>query len=207
MSSTHSTLKSAPWNKDQLIGQKPPLKLEQVWAIRFRLEETNNLRDLVLFNLAIDSKLRGCDLVKLQVRDVYRGSEALLRSQIIQQKTKRPVTFEITHKTRKSIEKWIEVAKLNSMDYLFPSRYLAYPHISTRQYHSLVKHWIERIGLDASAYGTHSLRRTKVALIYKKTKNLRAIQILLGHSRLESTVRYLGVEVEDALELSENMEI
>ena len=207
MSFSHSTLNAVPWNKDQLIGQKPPLKLEQVWAIRLRLEMANNVRDLALFNLAIDSKLRGCDLVKLQVRDVYRGSEALLRSKIIQQKTKRPVTFEISHKTRKSIEEWVELAKLNSMDYLFPCRFKANPHISTRQYHSLVKRWIENIGLDASAYGTHSLRRTKVALLYKQTKNLRAIQILLGHSRLESTVRYLGVEVEDALELSENMEI
>jgi integrase len=207
MSFPQSVLNAPPWNKDKLIGQKPPLKLEQVWAIRIRLEMANKLRDLVLFNLAIDSKLRGCDLVKLQVRDVYRGSESLARTQVIQQKTKRPVQFEITKKTRKSIEEWVQKTKLKSLDYLFPCRFKAYPHISTKQYHSLVHQWIEIIGLDSSAYGTHSLRRTKVALLYKQTKNLRAVQILLGHTNLESTVRYLGVEVEDALELSENMEI
>lgn len=207
MSFPNYVLKAGPWNKGKLIGPKPPLKQEQIWSIRIRLEMDHELRDLALFNLALDSKLRGCDLVKLRVRDVVRGTEMLTRSQVVQKKTKRPVIFEITSKTRDSWSDWICAKKLTSMDYLFPSRVNKEQHITTRQYGRLVNKWVDSIGLDRSAYGTHSLRRTKATIIYRQTKNLRAVQILLGHSSLESTVRYLGVEIDDALELSEHIEI
>jgi len=207
MSFPQSVLMSDPWNKGKLVGQKPPLKQEQIWSIRIRLEMSKNFRDLALFNLALDSKLRGCDLVKLLVRDVSNGSDILARTQVVQQKTKRPVMFEITPKTRESLADVIRIKNLSSLDYLFQSRRNSSEHITTRQYARLVKGWVSSIGLDRTAYGTHSLRRTKPTIIYRQTKNLRAVQILLGHTSLESTVRYLGVEVDDALELSEHIEI
>jgi integrase len=145
-----------------------------------------------MFNLAIDSKLRSCDLVKLRVRDVCHGDRIATRAIVMQQKTQRPVQFEITEQTRESVVAWILQAVLRSEDYLFPSRLHASPHISTRQYARVVRGWIREIGLDVSAYGTHTMRRTKASLIYKRTKNLRVVQLLLGHSKLESTVRYLG---------------
>ena len=207
MSFPNYVLRARPWNKGKLVGPKPPLKQEQIWSIRIRLEMDHALRDLALFNLALDSKLRGCDLVKMRVKDVVRGTEMLTRSQVVQQKTTRPGIFEITSKTRESLSDWISAKKLSSLDYLFPSRVSKDQHITTRQYGRLVNKWVDSIGLDRSAYGTHSLRRTKATIIYRQTKNLRAVQILLGHSSLESTVRYLGVEIDDALELSEHIEI
>lgn len=162
---------------------------------------------LAMFNLAIDSKLRGCDLVKLKVRDICHGSQILHRATIMQQKTHQPVQFEITALTRQAIDSWLVKASLYNENYLFPSRVHQSPHITTRQYARIVRHWITEIGLDPSAYGTHSMRRTKASLIYKRTKNLRAVQILLGHTKLESTVRYLGIDVDDALEIAEQTEI
>ena len=200
-------LQSEPWNKGKLVGQKPPLKQEQIWSIRVRLEMDKKIRDLAMFNLALDSKLPGCDLVKQFVSDVSRGAEILARSQIVQQKTKRPVVFEITSRTRKALSDWISFKKLTSVEYLFPSCMNPKNHITTRHYARLVKKWVSSIGLDNTVYGTHSLRRTKPTIIYRQTKNLRAVQLLLGHTSLESTVRYLGVEVDDALELSEHIEI
>jgi len=196
-----------PWNKGQLIGQKAPLKLKDIWAIRIRLQLRERTRDLALFNLAIDSKLRACDLVKIKVADIAEGSGIKRRAQVMQQKTGRPVRFEITKQARDSILAWIEKANLISTNYLFPSRIDRTQHLSTRQYARVLKSWVQEIGLDPSRYGTHSLRRTKASLIYKKTKNLRAVQLLLGHSKLESTVRYLGIEVDDALEVAEQIEI
>lgn len=207
MSFPEHVLRDKPWNKGKLVGQKAALKQEQIWSIRIRLEMGKKLRDLALFNLALDSKLRGCDLVKLSVRDVSRCDDILERSQVVQQKTKRPVMFEITKKTRESLSEWIISKGLKSLDYLFPSNQKINEHITTRQYSRLVDNWVSSIGLDHTAYGTHSMRRTKPTILYKQTKNLRAVQILLGHSRLESTVRYLGVEIDDALELSEQLEI
>ena len=196
-----------PWNKGKLIGQKAPLKLKDIWSIRIHLQMAKRIRDLALFNLAIDSKLRGCDLVKLRVRDISHGDRISHRATIIQQKTRQPVQFEITEQTRESLSRWIEQAKLTSSDYLFPSRCSASEHIQTRQYARIVTDWVTEIGLDPTDYGTHSMRRTKVTLIYRRTKNLRAIQLLLGHTKLESTVRYLGIEVDDALEMAEQTEI
>ena len=197
---------SSPWNKNKLVGQKAPLKLHEIWSIRIRLELSNNIRNLALFNIAIDSKLRSCDLVKIRVRDIAHGSQIEKRAMVMQQKTGQPVRFEITKKTRKSLSSWIKHAELTSDDYLFKSRINNSNHISTRQYARIVKSWVGEIGLDPIAYGTHSMRRTKATLIYKRTKNIRAIQLLLGHTKLESTVRYLGIEVDDALEMAEMTE-
>ena len=199
--------KPDPWNKGRLIGQKRPLKPKEVWAIRARLQLERRARDLALFNLAIDSKLRGCDLVRLMVEDVCAGGRVRERATIVQRKTGRPVQFEITEQTRASIQEWLPEIDARSSHYLFPSRFRTQPHLSTRQYARIVHAWVERAGLDSSAYGTHSMRRTKAAQIYKKTGNLRAVQLLLGHTKLESTVRYLGIEVDDALSIAEQIEL
>lgn len=169
------------WNKGKLVGQKAPLKLKEIWAIRIRLQLAQRTRDLALFNLAIDSKLRGCDLVGLRVSDIAQGGRLLPRAIIMQHKTKRPVQFEITEQTRATVTAWIEKAHLASSQFLFPSRVSKSPHLSTRQYARIVESWVESIGLDSAAYGTHTMRRTKATLIYRKTKNLRAVQLLLGH--------------------------
>ncbi len=195
-----------PWNKGKLVGQKPPLKLKEIWAIRIRLEIANKIRDLALFNLAIDSKLRGCDLVKMRVLDISHGGNVSSRAKVMQQKTQQPVQFEITESTRNSVARLIKTQNLKDSDYLFKSRLKDSEHISTRQYARIVEQWVSTIGLDPAAYGTHSMRRTKAALIYRRTKNLRAVQLLLGHTLLESTVRYLGIEVDDALEMAEKTE-
>ena len=207
MLNSSSNSKSAPWNKGRLTGQKRPLKPKDVWAIRVRLQLQHRRRDLALFNLAIDSKLRGCDLVRLQVNDVCVGGQVRDRTTVIQKKTDRPVQFEITEQTRASIRDWLPSVAARRGQYLFPSRLQAQPHLSTRQYARIVHAWVASVGLDSTAYGTHSMRRTKAAQIYKKTGNLRAVQLLLGHTKLESTVRYLGIEVEDALSISEQMEL
>ena len=188
-------------------GAKLALKPFHVWGIRVRLQVAGRARDLALFDLALDSKLRGCDLLGLRVSDVLSAAGVKRRVLILQQKTGRPVQFEITEQARRSLSIWIERKCLTADDWLFPSRMKVGSHLSTRQYARLVDQWVQLVGLDASAYGTHSLRRTKVSLLYKKTGNLRACQLLLGHTKLESTVRYLGVEVDDALELSEALEL
>lgn len=196
-----------PWNKGKITGQKPPLKRNEIWAIRVRLQIRGRIRDLALFNLAIDSKLRACDLVRVRVRDISQGNQVVRRALIMQRKTKRPVQFEITDQAREAISRLIAFKGLEPHDYLFPSRENSTTHLSTRQYAKLLKDWVADIGLDPSAYGTHSLRRTKATLIYRRTKNLRAVQLLLGHSKVESTVRYLGIELDDALEIAEQTEI
>lgn len=201
-----ATSRAIPWNKGRLIGQKLPLKLKEIWAIRIRLQLADRLRDLALFNLAIDSKLRGCDLVSLKVKDVAQCRSIFHRAIVMQRKTNRPVQFEITEQTRQSVLSWIERRELTSQ-YLFPSRVIGCLHLTTRQYARIVEKWVESIGLDSTAYGTHSMRRTKATLIYRRTKNLRAVQLLLGHTKLESTVRYLGIEVDDALEIGEQTEV
>ena len=180
---------------------------KDIWAIRINLQNAHAARDLAMFNLAIDSKLRGCDLVSLHVRDVTHGNQILPRAMVIQRKTERPVQFELTEPTRAALAAWVDKTHLRSDQYLFPSRVGTSPHVSTRQYARIVHRWVDAAGLDSSVYGTHSMRRTKATLIYKRTKNLRAVQLLLGHTKLESTVRYLGIEVDDALEISEQTEI
>lgn len=204
---TYNAQSAAPWNKGKLVGQKPPLKLKEVWSVRIRLQIANNIRELALFNLAIDSKLRGCDLVQIRVKDISHGSCVAKRAMVLQSKTQQPVQFEITEQTRVAIQSLICHARLQTHDYLFKSRFSSSDHLSTRQYARIVKEWVSIIGLDPGMYGTHSMRRTKASLIYKRTKNLRAVQLLLGHTKLESTVRYLGIEVDDALEMAEKTEV
>src|ERR1051326_6877613 len=134
MDTTATVLRRAPSNKGKLVGQKAPLKLKDIWAIRVRLEMQVRTRDLALFDLGIDSKLRDCDLVKLRVRDVCHGDRVASRAIVLQQKTQRPVQFEITSSTREAVEAWINSAALRADDYLFPSRLHSLPHLGTRQY-------------------------------------------------------------------------
>ncbi len=195
------------WNKGRLIGPKPPLKPKQVWAIRLYLQREQRIRDLAMFDLAIDSKLSGCDLVRLKVGQLVVNATVRHRATIAQQKTGQPVQFELTEGTRESLLAWLTHRGGALDNYVFPSRARKGEHLGTRQYARIVGDWVEAAGLARSAYGTHSLRRSKVALIYKRTGNLRVVQILLGHTKLESTVRYLGVDAEDALTLSEATEI
>jgi integrase len=207
METTCTFKTSSPWNKGKIVGQKTPFKLKEIWAIRIRLQIGHRTRELAMFDLGLDSKLRACDLVKLRVRDICHGDIISTRAMVMQQKTGRPVQFEITQPTREAVVEWIKEAALKSDDYLFPSRIHESPHLGTRQYARIVDFWVREIGLDPTGYGTHSMRRTKASLIYRRTKNIRAVQLLLGHSKLESTVRYLGIEVEDALEMAEQTEI
>lgn len=172
-----------------------------------RLEIADSIRDLALFNMAVDSKLRGCDLVRLKVSDVYSAGQMKEHASVLQSKTQKPVRFEITEGTRKSVSRWLDDPMMIGSEFLWPGRFHGRLHISTRQYARLVRDWVKSIGLETSAYGTHSMRRTKVSQIYKKTGNLRAVQLLLGHTKMDSTVRYLGVELEDALAISEAVEI
>ena len=196
-----------PWNKGKLVGQKAPFKSKEIWSIRVRLQMEHRTRELALFDLGLDSKLRGCDLVKLRVRDICHGDHVANRAIVLQQKTKRPVQFEISPAAREAVEAWIKMAELKSEDFLFPSRIHKSAHLGTRQYARILDSWVEKIGLDTAGYGTHSMRRTKASLIYRRTKNLRAVQLLLGHSRIENTVRYLGIDVDDALELAEQTDV
>lgn len=148
------------WNNGRLIGQKRPLQPKHVWAIRVRLELANATRDLALFNLAIDSKLRGCDLVALKVSDVYAAGSVKERASVLQSKTKTPVRFEITDSTRKSLIDWIHQPLMVGHDFSWPGRFHDRLHISTRQYARMLKNWVQSIGLEPSAYGTHSMRRS-----------------------------------------------
>ena len=195
------------WNAGKKLGAKRPLKPKEIWEIRFMLDREHRLRDRALFDLAIDSKLRGCDLVKVRIGDLVSGGRVRNRAMVIQQKTKRPVQFELLEPARSSLLAWLERRGGSLENYAFPSRVDRLDHLSTRQYSRLVEEWVSGIGLRKEDYGTHSLRRAKAALIYKQTGNLRAVQILLGHSKIETTVRYLGVEVEDALTLAEATEV
>ena len=195
-----------PWNKDRLVGQKPPLKLKEIWSIRIRLQIANKVRELAMFNTAIDSKLRACDLVSLRVDDVCLGGHIRSRTMVMQKKTGHPVQFEITEQTRDALMAWIRLKGLRSGDPLFPSRKSRGKPMSVRQYARVVDGWVSMIGLDPIEYGTHSMRRSKAALIYRRTGNMRAVQLLLGHTKLESTVRYLGIEVDDALVIAEQID-
>lgn len=195
------------WNAGKQVGAKRALKIKQVWSIRFFLDREGRLRDRALFDLALDSKLRGCDLVKIRIGTLVAGSSIRSRSMVVQQKTGRPVQFEITADARASLLAWLERRGGSVDDFAFPSRVNPAGHLSTRQYARLVDEWVIAIGLPPEEFGTHSLRRTKASIIYKATGNLRAIQILLGHSKIENTVRYLGVDIDDALSLSEATEI
>jgi integrase len=165
------------------------------------------MRDLGLFNLAIDSKLRGCDVVALKVEDVAPNGCTMDRATVRQKKTGRPVKFELTDQTRQAVDDYLKVANKKPGECLFTGRCGFGRCITTRQYARLASEWIDSIGLDPKLSGTHSLRRTKATLIYRRTGNLRAVQLLLGHTKIESTVRYLGIEVDDALAIAEQVDV
>ena len=192
-----------PWNKGKLIGAKPPLRPKHVWSIRTKLQIAGRTRDLAMFNLAIDSKLRGCDVVSLRVEDVAPHGHAVDRATVRGQ----PVRFEMTEQTREAVDSYIGATRKKPGEFLFSGRRGRDRPITTRQYARLVCQWIASIGLDPSFFGTHSLRRTKATLIYRRTGNLRAVQLLLGHKKIESTVRYLGIEVDDALAIAEQVDV
>ena len=196
-----------PWNKGKLIGAKPPLRPKHVWSIRTKLQAAGRTRDLAIFNLAIDSKLRGCDVVALKVENVAPHEYALERATVRQQKTGQSVRFELSEQTRQAVEDYLRAANKKPGEFLFSARTGSRRCLSTRQYARLVARWVTLIGLDLALYGTHSLRRTKATLIYRRTGNLRAVQLLLGHTKIESTVRYLGVEVDDALAIAEQVDV
>ncbi len=195
------------WNSGRKVGAKRALKPRQVWAIRFFLDQHRRMRDRALFDLAIDSKLRGCDVVKVRIGNLVLGGQVRTRAIVVQSKTGKPVQFELMQDARASLLAWLERRGGTLADYVFPSRIDHAEHLSTRQYARLVDEWVIGVGLRREEYGTHSLRRTKASIIYKATGNLRAVQILLGHTKIENTVRYLGVDVEDALTLAEGTEI
>jgi integrase len=204
---TQPEARRIPWNKGKMIGAKPPLRTKNVWSIRTNLQVAGRIRDLAIFNLAIDSKLRGCDVVSLRVEDVAPQGMALDRASVRQKKTGHPVRFELTEQTREAVDLYIRTAGKRPGEFLFTSGRNPDRCMSTRQYARLVSEWIEGIGLDPHFFGTHSLRRTKATLIYRRTGNLRAVQLLLGHTKIESTVRYLGIEVDDALAIAEQVDV
>jgi integrase len=200
------TPKRAPWNKGKLIGAKPPLRQKHVWAIRTMLQAERSKRDLAMFNLAIDSKLRGCDVVAIRVDNVAPNGYAIDRATVRQKKTGRPVRFELTEQTRQAVDDYLKVSRKKPGEFLFMSPKSG-RSMTPRQYGRLVSDWLIGIGLDPHLYGTHSLRRTKATLIYRRTGNLRAVQLLLGHTKIESTVRYLGIDVDDALAIAEQVDV
>lgn len=203
----NQVINRVPRNKGKMTGPKPPLRPKHVWSIRSKLQLDGRVRDLAMFNLAIDSKLRGCGVVSLRVEDVAPHSIAVDRATVRQKKTGRPVRFELTEQTRESVDVYLRAACRKPGEFLFPSRGHRNRSMTIRQYARLVSEWIAGIGLDPSFFGTHSLRRTKTTLIYRRTGNLRAVQLLLGHTKIESTVRYLGIEVDDALAISEQVDV
>jgi len=202
-----STSKLSAWNKGKLIGAKPPLRPKHVWSIRTKLQVEGQTRDLAMFNLAIDSKLRGCDVVALKVEDIAPNGYAIDRATVRQKKTGQPVKFELTEQTRQAVDEYLRGVSRKPAEFLFSGRGGPGRCITTRQYARLVSKWIAGIGLDPNRFGTHSLRRTKATLIYRRTGNLRAVQLLLGHTKIESTVRYLGIDVDDALAIAEQVDV
>ena len=172
-----------------------------------KLQLADRKRDLALFNLAIDSKLRGCDVVALKLEDIAPHGYAVERATVRQKKTGQPVRFEVTEQTRQAVDDYLRTAERKQGEFLFGAQRHQHRGLSTRQYARLVSDWVRGIGLDPRAFGTHSLRRTKATLIYRRTGNLRAVQLLLGHTKIESTVRYLGIEVDDALAIAEQIDV
>ena len=157
--------------------------------------------------MAIDSKLRGCDVVALKVDDIAPSGYSADRASVRQKKTGRPVKFELTESTRQAVDDYLKAAGKKAGEYLFTGQRRPNCNLTTRQYARLLSDWLANVGLDPHLFGTHSLRRTKATLIYRRTGNLRAVQLLLGHTRIESTVRYLGIEVDDALAIAEQVDV
>lgn len=196
-----------PWNHGRMIGPKPPLKPKHIWAIRTRLQHEIAFATLPCSTSRLTASCEVVTSSAFASQTFTSATRSGFGPPSFSWKTGRPVPFELTEPTRDALAAWLRVRGLRASDWLFPSRSRSGDHLTTRQYGRLLDDWVTLIGLDPAAYGTHSLRRTKVALLYKRTGNLRACQLLLGHTKLESTVRYLGIEVDDALILSEQTEL
>jgi integrase len=194
------------WNKGKLIGAKPPLRPKHVWSIRTKLQVEGELRDLAMFNLAIDSKLRGCDLVALKASDIAANGYTVERATVRQKKTGQPVRFELTEQTRQAVDDYLR-NRNKSSEYLFPSRRSGSRHMTTRQYARLVDKWVTSIGLECEPLRNTFTQANQGEPQYRRTGNLRAVQLLLGHAKIESTVRYLGIEVDDALAIAEQVDV
>ena len=191
---------TGPWNKGKVVGRKPHLTPDQVTAIEYHLGHAGRTRDLALFRLAIDTMLRGVDLVQLQTVSVMPSGRVVERFGVGQQKTGKPLQVLLTDRTRKAVQAWYDEAGPKVWQFLFPGRHKS--HMTETQYRNLVKQWVALAGLDPTLYGSHSLRRTKPRAIYAATGNLRAIQLLLGHSSITSTQVYLGIDEAEALEVA-----
>jgi integrase len=202
-----TSARCVPWNKGKVIGQKPPLRPKHLWAIRTRLQMAGRARDLAMFNLAIDSKLRGCDVVAVRVEDVAPSGYAVERATVRQKKTGRPVRFELTEQTRQAVDDYIKVSRKKPGEFLFSGRGGRDPLHDDPAVCSAALDLARSNRPRSAFFGTHSLRRTKATLIYRRTGNLRAVQLLLGHTKIESTVRYLGINVDDALAIAEQVDI
>jgi len=207
VNATPTPHKRLPSNKGKLTGAKPPLRPKHVWSIRTKLQIEGRARDFAMFNLAIDSKLRGCDVVAIKVEDIAANGYTVDRATVRQKKTGRPVRFELSEQTRQAVDDYLKAANKRPGEFVFTSRRSPNRSMTTRQYARLVSEWIGSIGLGPRLFGTNSLRRTKATLIYRRTGNLRAVQLLLGHTKIESTVRYLGIEVDDALAIAEQVDV
>src|SRR5215468_9800126 len=183
---TPTVPKRIPWNKGKLTGAKPPLRPKHVWSIRTKLQIEGRTRDLAMFNLAIDSKLRGGDVVAIRVEDVAASGYTVDRATIRQKKTGRPVRFELSEQTRQAIDDYLKATDKRPGEFLFTGRRGRQTNMTTRQYARLVSEWIRSAGLDPRLFGTHSLRRTKATLIYRRTGNLRAVQLRIPRSKARS---------------------
>lgn len=198
---------SEPWNKNKVVGRKPPLSPEQIQLIKMLLSQAGNLRDLALFSLAIDSSLRGSDLVRLRVEDLYDGSEIREVANIRQKKTSKPVSFTMSTYTREALKELIQSEEKSSQGFLFTSQHKGKGNpLSPAHFRRLMKGWLAQANINPELYGSHSLRRSKISLIYKKTGNLRAVQLLLGHKSIESTKKYLGIEEGEAIEIAKQFD-
>jgi len=176
-------IRRSPWNKGKLVGAKPPLRPSHVWSIQTKLHMEGRKRGLALFNLAIDSKLRGCDVVAVRVDDVAPSGYAKDRATIRQRKTGRPVRFELTDQTRMAIDEYLRLTDRKQGQVSVRRTWGRTRGLTTRQNARLVQEWVASIGLDPAKFGAHSLRRTKAVLIYRRTGNLRAVQLLLAIRR------------------------
>lgn len=204
MSATPGT----PWNKGRIVGKKPPLTPDQVALIRLILRQEHALRDLALFNTALDTSFRGSDLVRLRVSDVATLTGMREIVEIRQKKTAsrnaRPVQARLSANTRDSLRAYLAATEKPLHGWLFTGQGARWSgiHLSESQLWRLFKSWLVKARLDPGLYGLHSLRRTFPTHIYRQTGNLRAVQLLLGHASIESTKEYIGTEQAEALEIA-----
>jgi integrase len=197
------TRRRKPAKKPRKPGQMRPFTIEQITTLETLLRQDGSgtaLRDLALLRVGIDSMLRSSDMVALTVRDVVHNGEVATTFTIRQKKTGKHVQCELSDRTRATLTEWFTV-----IPYVKPDdRVFA---ITTRQHQRIVKTWCALLKLDGALYSTHSIRRTKPAHLYAKTKNLAACKELLGHANVSATGVYLGVTGDDARALARQFPI